>query len=493
MATPAKNFDVLVIGAGPAGYVAAIRAAQLGLKTACIDNWNATAAIAGKPVNRAFSPGGTYVNSGCIPCIALMESAKIYHLLRHELGTHGIHAGDIHLDVSQTVLRKDAIVANINRQIVQLFEHNGVACIHGRGRLLDPNRVEITPSDGGEKIVLRAENIILAAGSVPITVPVAVVDNEWILDTDTALSMAAAPQRLGILGAGVIGFELGGIWNRLGSEVVLLEAQETFLNSADRQVAAEAYRIFTEQGLDIRLGARVIATKTADGKVSVDYQDRSGTHRLEFDRLIVASGRKPNTENLAAPEAGLLLDENGFVHVDEQCMTSLPSVYAIGDLTALGPMLAHKGLEEGIFVAELIAKRSSSINYPVMPSVIYSEPEIAWAGQTEQALRAAGEPIKIGVFPLAATGRAQAVSKTDGFAKIIAHAQTDSILGVHIIGLHASELIAEAVLAMEFSASAEDLARTIHAHPTISEALHEAALALANRTLHFPVERKKTP
>lgn len=489
MATPAKNFDVLVIGAGPAGYVASIRAAQLGLKTACIDNWN-IAAAPGKPLNHAFSPGGTYVNSGCIPCIALMESAKIYHLLQHELPSHGMNVGDIRLDVGQTVQRKDNIVTHINRQIIGLFEHNGVVCIHGRGRLLDPYRIEVTPGDGGAKSILSAEHIILAAGSVTVSVPAAPVDNQWILDTNAALCLDEAPQRLGILGAGVIGFELGGIWRRFGSEVVLLEAQDTFLNSADRQIAAEAFRIFTEQGLDIRLGARVIATKINDGHVTVDYQDRNGTHQLEFDKLIVASGRKPNTENLAAPEAGLELDENGFVHVDEQCMTSLPGVYAIGDLTALGPMLAHKGLEEGIFVAELIAERPSSINYPVMPSVIYSEPEIAWTGQTEQALRAAGEAIKIGVFPLAATGRAQAIGKPDGFVKIIAHAKTDNILGVHIIGVQASELIAEAVLAMEFSASAEDLARTIHAHPTISEALHEAALALAKRTLHFPVESK---
>ncbi|MGR8936037.1 MAG: dihydrolipoyl dehydrogenase [Gammaproteobacteria bacterium] len=486
MATPAINYDVLVIGAGPAGYVAAIRAAQLGLKTACIDNWNRPSAAS---ANRTFSLGGTYVNSGCIPCIALMESAKIHHLLRHDLAEHGLSVGSIRLDVKRAIRRKDEIVAKLNGQIAELFKYNGVDCIQGRGRLLDPNRIEITSSDG-EINILSAEHIVLATGSVPITVPAAIVDNKRILDTEAALNMTEAPKRLGILGAGVIGFELGGIWRRLGSEVILLDAQETFLNSADRQVAAEAYRIFTEQGLDIRLGARVIATQSGENQVSVDYQDRNGTHRLEFDKLIVASGRKPNTENLAAPETGLVLDENGFVHVDEQCMTSLPSVYAIGDLTALGPMLAHKGLEEGIFVAELIAKRPSNINYPVMPSVIYSEPEIAWTGQSEQALRAAGEPIKVGIFPIAATGRAQAVGKREGFVKIIAHAESDCVLGVHIIGIHASELIAEAVLAMEFSASAEDLARTIHAHPTISEALHEAALALANRTLHLPLEDK---
>lgn len=488
MANPAKQYDVLVVGAGPAGYVAAIRAAQLGLKTACVDNWNMTplagkAAISGSP---AFSPGGTYVNSGCIPCIALMESANIHNLLRHEITAHGISVSGLELDLKQTMRRKDDIVGQISRQIVALFEQNGIDCIHGRGRLLDPNRVEINPGNGGVKTVVNAENIILAAGSTAITLPVAPIDNECILDAEAALNMTEAPQRLGILGAGVIGFELGGIWRRFGSEVILLEAQETFLNSADQQVADEAYRIFTAQGLDIRLGARVMSTKSDGRQVNVDYQDRNGTHRLVFDKLIIASGRKPNSDNLAAPEAGLELDENGYVHVDEQCMTSLPSVYAIGDLTALGPMLAHKGLEEGIFVAEHIAKHPSSVNYPIMPSVIYSEPEIAWTGQTEQALRAAGERIKIGMFPIAATGRAQAVAKTDGFVKIIAHADTDSILGVHIIGIHASELIAEAVLAMEFSASSEDLARTIHAHPTISEALHEAALALADRALHLP-------
>jgi dihydrolipoamide dehydrogenase len=482
MTTPEKPYDVLVVGAGPAGYVAAIRAAQLGLNTACIDNWNLNAA---NPAHAVFSPGGAYVNSGCIPCIALMESANIHHLLHHKLNAHGITVSGIQLDLQQTIRRKDEIVVKINRQIAGIFEQNGIYCIHGRGQLLDPNRVEVNPGSGGEKYLVCAENIILAAGSTPITLPVAPIDNECIIDAEAALSMISPPKRLGIIGAGVIGFELGGIWRRFGSEVVLLEAQETFLNNTDREVAAEAYRIFTEQGLDIRLGARVMSTKSDGRQVSVNYQDRDGTHTLVFDKLIVAPGRIPNSDNLAAPGAGLVLDENGYVHVDEQCMTSLPSVYAIGDLTSLGPMLAHKGLEEGIFVAEHIAKHPSAVNYPIMPSVIYSEPEIAWTGQTEQAARATGENIKIGKFPVGATGRAQAVAKTDGFVKIIAHADTDNILGVHIIGCQASELIAEAVLAMEFSASAEDLARTIHAHPTISEALQEAALALANRTLHL--------
>jgi len=291
---------------------------------------------------------------------------------------------------------------------------------------------------------------------------------------------------LAIIGAGIIGLELAGIWNRLGSDVILLEAQDTFLTPTDQQISEQAYQIFTQQGLDIRLGARVISTKKRTKKITVEYQDNDGTHSIHLDKLIVATGREPNSENLAADEAELLLDDNGFVHVDENCCTSLPGVYAIGDLTSLGPMLAHKGLEEGIFVAENIAEQGKPINYNIIPSVIYSSPEIAWVGQTEQTLQAVGEPYKVGTFPFSASVRALAAGKTDGMVKIITHAETDAILGVHIIGEQAAELIAESVLAMEFSASAEDLARTIHAHPSISEAIHEAALALDNRALHLP-------
>lgn len=473
-----KSYDVIVIGAGPAGYVAAIRCAQLGLKTACVDNWSTAD---GQP-----SLGGTYINAGCIPCIALLESSKLYHILQHEIATHGIGVEQVTVDIPQMLQRKNTVVRQLSRQIADIFKKNRIDCVHAQGRLLSPNKVEITAIDSGKVAYLHAENIILATGSTPTALPCAPIDNEFIIDSNAALNLTEVPKRLGIIGAGIIGLELGGIWKRLGAEVILLEAQDTFLGSADQQIAQEAYRLYTAQGLDIRLGARVIAANKGSKKVSIEYQDHETTHCLRLDKLIVATGRTPNTESLAAPEADLLLDESGFVHVDEHCCTNLPGVYAIGDLTLLGPMLAHKGLEEGVYVAELIAGNESPINYQIIPSVVYTDPEIAWVGQTEQNLRAIAENIKIGVFPLKATGRAQAMGKTEGLVKIIAGAETDIILGVHIIGTHASELIAEAVLAMEFSASAEDLARTIHAHPTISEAMHEAALALDKRALHMP-------
>ena len=480
MSKTEQSYDVIVIGAGPAGYVAAIRCAQLGLKTACVDNWSNHL---GQP-----SLGGTYINAGCIPSMALLESSRLYHIIQNEISAHGISVKEISLDISCMINRKDNIVKLLNQQIAEIFSSNKIRCIHAHGRLLSPGQVETTMIDTGNTSVIHAESIILAAGSKPSQIPSAQIDNEFIIDSDTALNLQEVPKRLGIIGAGIIGFELGGIWKRLGSEVILLEAQESFLNTADQQIAQEAYRLYNLQGLDIRLGARVISAHKGNKKVSVEYQDADGSHSLRLDKLIVATGRIPNTENLSAPEADLLLDERGFVHVDENCNTSLPGVFAIGDLTLLGPMLAHKGLEEGVSVAEQIAGLENPINYNIIPSVIYTDPEIAWVGQTEQSLKAIGENIKIGVFPLKATSRAQTMGKTEGMVKIITHADTDVILGVHIIGTSASELIAEAVLAMEFSASAEDLARTIHAHPTISEAMHEAALALDNRALHLPVK-----
>ena len=478
MSETQKNYDVIVIGAGPAGYVAAIRSAQLGLKTACIDNWRNSK---GK-----HSLGGTYINAGCIPTIALLEPSRIFHLLKHDIDKYGINVNGVSLDIPKMSKRKDQIIDKLNHQIAELFRLNKIDCIHADGKLLDAGKVEITKIGGQNTSVISAENIILATGSVPVDIPCAKIDNQLIIDSNSALNFQSIPKRLGIIGAGIIGFGLGGIMNRLGSEVILLEAQESFLNAADQQISQEVYQLYTNQGLDFRLGARVVSAKCGSKKVTIEYQDAEGTHCLRLDKLIVASGRKPNSENLAAPEADLLLDEDGFVHVDEHCNTTLPGVYAIGDLTLLGPMLAHKGLEEGVFVAEQIAGHHSQINYDIIPSVIYTDPEIAWVGQTEQSLKAKGENIKIGVFPLAATGRAQAMGKTEGMVKIIAHADSDKILGVHIIGANASELIAEAVIAMEFSASSEDLARTIHAHPTISEAMHEAALALDNRALHLP-------
>lgn len=481
--TPAsmRPYDVIVIGAGPAGYACAIRCAQLGLKTVCIDSWQ-------NNKGRNYL-GGAHLNAGCIASMTLLESAKIYHSLNHEIKQHGIEVENISVNIRQMIQRKDNIIEKLSRNISELFVQNNVDCIHAKAKLLNAKSVEIIPNDGSSPSVMEAEHIILATGSSPIDLSCAPIDNEFILDIGAALNLESVPKRLAIIGAGIVGLELASIWNRLGAETILLEAQETFLNLCDRHISREAYRIYTEQGLELRLGARVISAKKGNKKVTVEYQDQEGTHALRVDKLIVAIGRKPNTENLAAAEANLLLDENGYVHVDENSRTNLPGIYAIGDLTILGPMLAHKGIEEGVFVAEQIAGLHTPINYDNIPNVIYTDPEIAWVGQTEQALRSIGESINIGIFPLNATVRAQALGKTEGMVKIIAHAETDTILGVHIIADQASELIAEALLAMEFSASSEDLARTIHAHPSLSEAVHEAALALKNRTLHLPLMR----
>ncbi|MDI1278005.1 dihydrolipoyl dehydrogenase [Methylobacter sp.] len=469
----AKSFDVIVIGAGPAGYSSAIRCAQLGLKTACIDNWH--------DEEGQSSLGGTYLNAGCVASIALLESAKIYQSINHNLKEHGIQAEAVSVDIALMMQRKNNIIDALSRQIADSFAHCKIDCIQAEAKLLNERRVEITPTDHSAVSIIEAKHIVLATGSSPVDLSCAPIDNEFIIDTAMALNLDAVPKRLAIIGAGIIGLELAGIWNRLGAETILLEAQESFLGLADQQIAREAYRIYTEQGLELRLGARVISAKKGSKKVTVEYQDSEGTHALRVDKLIVASGRKPNTENLAAAEANLLLDENGYVHVDENCRTTLPGVYAIGDLTLLGPMIAHKGIEEGLFVAEQIAGLHNPVNYDLLPSVVFTDPEIAWVGQTEQALRAMGEPIKIGTFPLKATARAQAMGQTEGMVKIIAHAETDALLGIHIIGTQASEMIAEAVLAMEFSASSEDLARTIHAHPTLAKALHGAALTLKNK------------
>ncbi len=473
-----QNYDVVVIGAGPAGYISAIRSAQLGLKTACIDNWC--------DVNGRSNPGGAYLNAGCVASMTLLESAKAYHSLKNETQQHGIKAEAVSIDIKQMMQRKDRIVSELSHKIADLFKAHGIRHIHAKAKLVNAKLLEIFPVDQTASSFLEAENIILATGSSPVELSCAPIDNDLIIDTSAALNLAEMPKRLAFIGAGIKGLEIASIWNRLGAETILLEAQETFLSLPDQLIAREAYRIFTEQGLKLHLGARVISTKKANKKVTLEFQDHEGTHTLTVDKLVVASGRKPNSENLAAPEANLLLDENGYVHVDENCRTNLPGVYAVGDLTLLGPMLAHKGIEEGVFVAEQIAGLHSPINYHLLPSVIYTDPEIAWVGQTEQTLRSLGESIKIGIFPFSASARAHTLDDKEGMIKIIADAHNDTILGVHIIGAHASELIAEAVLAMEFSASSEDLARTIHAHPTLSEAMHEAALALKGSALHLP-------
>ncbi|PCI65381.1 MAG: dihydrolipoyl dehydrogenase [Piscirickettsiaceae bacterium] len=469
------KFDVVIIGGGPGGYVAAIRCAQLGLKTACVDDFT------GKD-NKA-SLGGTCLNVGCIPSKALLESSHHYEQISQGLDNHGIKVTGVKIDVPTMIKNKDDIVGRLTGGIAGLFKANKVTSFHGRGKLLAGKHVEIT---SGKKInTISGESIILATGSRPIDIPSAPIDNKNIVDSTGALDFNKTPKKLGVIGAGVIGLELGSVWSRLGADVILLEAQDEFLPAADKKIAAEAKRQFKKQGLDIKMSARVTKATSKGKKVIVQYEDSAGEQTIELDKLIVSVGRRPNTDNLFAPEAPVELDERGFVEVDEIWQTNQPSVYAIGDLIR-GPMLAHKASEEGVAVAEVIYGEEPEINYDVIPSVIYTSPEIAWVGQTEQHLKSAGKKIKIGTFPFAASGRAQALGDTTGMVKMISSVETDQILGVHIIGPQASELIAEAVLAMEYSASTEDLALTIHAHPTLSEALHEAALAVDNRALHIP-------
>ena len=465
-----NDYDVIVVGAGPAGFASAIRCAQLGLKTACIDNW----------LNKSGQSrlGGAHLNTGGIASMTLLESAKIYHQLNHDLAKHGIHAEAISVNLPQLIQRKDKIIADISHNMASSLAHHGINHIQAKARLLNAQQVEVISTVNQSLSILCAKHIILSTGSSPIKLDKVQVDREYILDSISALNLQVIPKKLAIVGAGVVGLELASIWNRLGAKTILLEAQEDFLSVVDQQISGEAYRIYTQQGMDIRLGARVISAKIVNKKVSLDYQDQDGTHSLRVDKLIVACGRKPNSMLLSAPEANLLLDENGYVYVDNNCRTNLPGVYAIGDLTLHGPMLAHKGIEEGVFVAEFIAGQCMPIHYENLPSVIYTGPEIAWVGQTEQDLRAAGVAIKVGSFPLNKNVRALATGKPDGMVKIITSAANDKILGVHIMSTLASELIAEAVLAMEFSASSEDLSRTIHARPTLSEAIHDAAFSL---------------
>ncbi|HAI97618.1 MAG: dihydrolipoyl dehydrogenase [Cycloclasticus sp.] len=476
MSTDNNTFDVVVIGGGPGGYVAAIRCAQLGLNTACVDEFTGKD---GKP-----SLGGTCLNVGCIPSKALLESSHHYEQLNHGLDNHGIKVTGLKIDVPTMINNKDEVVSRLTGGISGLFKANKVTSFHGRGKLMAGKQVEITTATG-EVSLISAESIILATGSRPIDIPSAPVDDKNIVDSTGALNFDKAPDKLGVIGAGVIGLELGSVWNRLGSEVVLLEAQDTFLPPVDSKIAAEAKRQYKKQGLDIKMSARVTKAVSKGKKVTVNYEDASGEHTIELDKLIVSVGRRPNTDNLFAPEFPIELDERGFIEVDELWQTSQPCVYAIGDLIR-GPMLAHKASEEGVAVAEVIYGEEPDINYDVIPSVIYTNPEIAWVGQTEQQLKSAGEKIKVGMFPFSASGRAQAMGDTTGMVKIISSEETDQILGVHVIGPQASELIAEAVLAMEYSASTEDLALTVHAHPTLSEALHEAALAVDKRALHIP-------
>ncbi len=470
-----KNYDVVVIGGGPGGYVAAIRCGQLGLTTALVDEW---LGADGKP-----ALGGTCLNVGCIPSKALLDSSHHYHNLEHLLPAHGISIKGASMDIATMQSRKNKVVKTMNRGVAALLKKNKVEAYAGHGRLLAGNRVAIAIHGGGEEVA-AAKNVIIASGSVPIDIPVATVDGHGIVDNAGALAFDEVPKRLGVIGAGVIGLELGSVWNRLGSEVIILEALEDFLPAADHQIAREALKIFAKQGLDIQLGARVTGAKATKKGVNVKYESKEGAKALEVDRLVVAVGRRANTDGLADPDLDLAKDDAGRIQVDDRCRTSIDGVYAIGDVVK-GPMLAHKASEEGIAVAELIAGHAAHIDHRTVPWVIYTHPEIAWVGDTEQQLKGRSVAYRGGSFPYRALGRAHGAGETDGFIKILADANSDEILGVHIFGAQASELIAEAVTAMVFRASSEDLARTIHAHPTLSEALHEAALAVDGRAIHM--------
>jgi dihydrolipoamide dehydrogenase len=474
----AESYDVVIIGAGPAGYTAALRCAQLGLQTACIDNW---VAPDGKP-----SLGGTCLNAGCISSKALLDSSDLYQRARGEFAEHGIQISHLELDLAAMQARKERLVRRLTDSIAALFKESQVQWLPGQGRLLENNQVEFTPHGAERAEILAAKNVILASGSRPMELEAAPLDGERIVDSSGALAFQEVPRRLGIIGAGVIGLELGSVWSRLGAKVVLLEAQDSFLAMADEAIAQEAYRQFKQQGLEIRLGARVVSTRVTAKHVTVHYQAGEGEHELKVDKLIVAVGRQPCSENICAAEVELLLDERGLIHVDEYCATNLPGVYAVGDVVR-GPMLAHKGAQEGIAVAETIARsKEVPVKQNNIPWVIYTEPEIAWVGPTEQALRDAGREVRVGTFPFSASGRAAAMDRTAGMVKLLTDQATDQLLAAHIMGPSASELIAETVLAMEFAASSEDLARTVHAYPTLAAALYEAALDINCRAFHSP-------
>lgn len=475
-------YDVIVIGAGPAGYVAAIRAAQLGLKTVCIEKWRNAK---GDGVN-----GGTCLNVGCIPSKSLLDSSYKFYEAKNQLDVHGINTGDVTIDLKAMVDRKDKIINQLTDGIAGLFKANGVESLFGTARLLAGRKVECVSHDGKTQI-LTADNIIIATGSKPIDIPVAKVNGDTIVDSSGALEITETPKRLGVIGAGVIGLELGSVWNRIGSKVVLIEAMEDFLSIIDQQIAMETKKIFTKQGMDIRLGSRVTGTKVKGKEVVVTYKDSSGKETSEtFDKLIVCVGRTPYIEGLLATDSGVNLDERGSIFVNEQCETTTAGVWAVGDVVR-GPMLAHKGSEEGVMVAERIAGQKTQINYDIIPNVIYTHPEVAAVGKTEEQLKQAGESYNSGVFPFAASGRAMAANDTDGMVKIIADAKTDRILGCHIVGPSAADLVQQIAIAMEFGSSAEDIAMTVFSHPTLSETVHEAALAVNGHAIHMPNRKKR--
>lgn len=480
------KYDVIVIGSGPSGYVAAIRCAQLGLKTACIEKWKDKD---GKGVN-----GGTCLNVGCIPSKALLDSSHRFYEANKSFKDHGISTGKVSINIPEMLERKDRVVQQMSGGVQGLFMANKVTSLYGSGKLLAGKKVQFVDNKGKEEI-LEADNVILASGSIPVAIPVAPVDNDVIVDSTGALEFTEIPERLGVIGAGVIGLELGSVWARLGSKVACLEAMDTFLAIMDQTIAKETKKILTKQGLDIRLSCRVtgteVVTKGKKKEVVVTYADKDGKEAKEtFDKLIVCVGRRPFTDGLLSQDSGVKLDERGSVYVNDLCSTSAPGVWAVGDVVR-GPMLAHKGSEEGVMVAERIAGEKPVMNYNIIPNVIYTHPEVASVGQTEEQLKADGEKYSVGTFPFLAVGRAVAADEAEGMVKMIAHAETDRVLGCHVVGPAAADLVQQVAIAMEFGASAEDIGMTVFGHPTFSEAVKEAALAVNGHAIHMPNRKKR--
>ena len=473
-------FDVVVIGGGPAGYVAAIRSAQLGLKTACIEEY----------VDAKNNPtfGGTCLNVGCIPSKALLDSSHRYQEATSHLKIHGIEVGSVDLDIPAMMKRKNDIVAKLTGGIGGLFAANKVTPIAGRGKVLADSKVQITNIEG-KKEIIESKNIIIASGSSPIEIGSAIFNDTNILDSTGALEIDKVPETLGVIGAGVIGLELGSVWARLGSKVTVIEAMDDFLFMADKEVAKETFKDFKKQGLDIRLGCKLTSSKSLKNSVKITYENNGSSENMEFEKLIVAVGRKPNTSDIFEEDCGISLDEKGFISVNQNCQTDVKNVWAIGDVVR-GPMLAHKGSEEGIMVAERIAGKHAEMNYDLVPSVIYTHPEIAWVGKNEEELKNDNIEYKVGKFPFAASGRALATEQSVGFVKLLTDAKTDTIIGVHVFGPSAAEIVQQALISMEFGASSEDLGLTIFSHPTVSEALHEAALSVSNQAIHIGNKRK---
>ena len=472
-------YDVIVIGSGPAGYVAAIRASQLGLKTACIEK--------SFDADGNSQLGGTCLNVGCIPSKALLDSSHRYSDATNHFSNHGIEVSKPKLDIAKMMERKNKIVTQLTAGVTGLFKANKVTQILGHAKIIDSTHIEVTSKDGSQ--TLETKNIVIATGSSPINISVAEVNDKNIVDSTGALEFDSVPKKLGIIGAGVIGLELGSVWSRLGSEVTVLEAMDEFLPMADKRIAKDVLKEFNKQGLNINLGCKVTSALSNKKDITVTYENNGTTTELKVDKLIVAVGRRPNTENLLDKNCGLSIDEKGFIPVNDFCETNVQNIWAVGDVVR-GPMLAHKASEEGIMVVERIAGKHAEMEYDLVPSVIYTHPEVAWVGQTEEDLSAAGIEFKTGSFPFAASGRALASGESTGFIKVIADKKTDTILGVHAFGPSAADIVQQGVVAMEFGASAEDLGLTIFSHPTVSEALHEAALAVNGQAIHIGNRKK---